>query len=744
MRMIINNLWRRGVRSLLTLLGIAVGVATVVALGTIAKGIGANYSGALGSGNDLLVTQANAYDVMFSTLDEALGDRIAAVPDVRNVDPGIFGWIAFDEMPYFLLYGYEVDSRAIAHYRLAEGKPITNNKQILLGRRAADTMKLAVGDQLRISGAPYKVAGIYETGQAMEESGGVVTLDDAREIVQKERTVSLFQVGLTPGANIDAVLERIDSLDKNLSASRSSDFDAGQQWSQYLSGFAWGVAAIAILIGGLGMMSAMVMSVLERTREIGTLRAVGWGRSRVLRLILGEALLLSAAGGLVGCIIGVWLAGLAGDIPGMGFMLKSEIEPAILVQGMATALTLGVVGGLYPAWTAANLLPVEALRYEGGSSGQSGGWLTRVGSQSFRNLWRRRNRTLLAVGGVAVGVAALVMLGGIVDGMIDQMNGLAGSTGTGSITVMQADTADLSLSTIDERIVNQIQAMPGVKAATPYVLGFISTLELPIFIFSGIDPNVRSIEHYRLVEGRYAQRPSEIVLGRIAADTYKLGVGDTLALTDSRYKIVGIVETGVSYEDSGGLMLLREAQRLLGRPRTVSFIFVDVQQPDEAATVVAAINRRYPDLRASLSSDFAQNTDDIQSTQAMTGAIQALAMLVGGIVVANTMIMSIHERTREIGTLRALGWKGTQVIGQVMQESLLLCFIGGVLGCVGGMAVVSLLVTIPAVGGFLQAQWSWQVFAQAMAVALVLGVIGGIYPAWRASQLAPAEALRYE
>jgi putative ABC transport system permease protein len=60
------------------------------------------------------------------------------------------------------------------------------------------------------------------------------------------------------------------------------------------------------------------------------------------------------------------------------------------------------------------------------------------------------------------------------------------------------------------------------------------------------------------------------------------------------------------------------------------------------------------------------------------------------------------------------------------------------------MAVVSLLVTIPAVGGFLQAQWSWQVFAQAMAVALVLGVIGGIYPAWRASQLAPAEALRYE
>ena len=288
-------------------------------------------------------------------------------------------------------------------------------------------------DTLRINGQPYRIVGIYETGQGMEESGGVVVLADAQAIAQKERKVSLFQIGLRPNADADAVMARIESLDKELTVTTSSNYGASQQWTDYLTGFAWGVSAIAILIGGLGMMSAMVMTVLERTREIGTLRAVGWSRSRVLRMILGEAIALSLIGGVIGVFLGIGLAWLAGQAPGVGAFLEGSLEPKIIVQGLLTALCLGLIGGIYPAWSAANLQPVEALRYEGGGATSSGGWLARIGNQSFRNLWRRRNRTLLSAAGIGIGVGTLVMLGGIVEGMIGQLNGLAGGGGAGNI-----------------------------------------------------------------------------------------------------------------------------------------------------------------------------------------------------------------------------------------------------------------------------------------------------------------------
>jgi ABC-type antimicrobial peptide transport system permease subunit len=742
--MVFHNLLRRGMRSVLTILGIAIGVAAVVALGAMAQGIASNYGNALGVNNDLLVTQANTYDVVFSSLDQELGDRIAAVPDVTNVDPGVFAWIAVGNTPYFLIYGYEPDSIAIDHYRIVEGKPLSGPKQMLIGRRGADALKKKVDDTLRVNGIPYRITGVFETGQGMEESGGVVTLEDAQEIAQKQRRVSLFQVGVRRGADIDQVMERIQKLDKELTVSKSSEFKGNEQWTAYLTGFAWGIAAIAILVGGLGMMSAMVMSVLERTREIGVLRAVGWSRMRVVRLILGEAVGLSLVGGVIGVGVGAALAWAVGQVPGVGAFLGGSLSPGLVIQGMVTALALGMVGGLYPAWTAANLQPVEALRYEGGGSGAPTGAWARLGNQSFRNLWRRRTRTIISAVGIGIGVATLVMLGGLIEGMIGQLNGLAGSGGLGAITVMQRDVADMSLSSLDERIARQIQAMPQVKSVSTFMLGVISSQEFPMFIVAGVDPNSPAMQHYQLVEGRYVQRPNEIMLGKTASATYKLGAGDTMQLLDNRYKVVGVFETGVSYEDSSGGLPIQEAQRLLGRPRAVTFIFVDVHDPSQSEAVVAAINRRFPEARASLSSEFAQNTNDIQSTMAMTNAIRLLAMIVGGVVVANTMIMSIYERTREIGTLRAVGWSAGRIIGQVIQESLFLCALAGLLGSLLGVGFLWSLTQIPGFGGYISPSWSVGTFATAIGVALILGLLGGVYPAWRASRLQPVEALRYE
>ncbi len=155
------------------------------------------------------------------------------------------------------------------------------------------------------------------------------------------------------------------------------------------------------------------------------------------------------------------------------------------------------------------------------------------------------------------------------------------------------------------------------------------------------------------------------------------------------------------------------------------------------------IEKRFPDLTASISSEFAQNTDDMQQLESMTNAIVLMALIVGGIVILNTMIMTIYERTREIGTLRALGWQKRRILGMVVREAVLLSLLSGVVGIVLGMALTKLISLVP-VASYLSAEYDLAIFAQTLAVTLVLGVLGGLYPAWRASRLSPVEALRYE
>jgi ABC-type antimicrobial peptide transport system permease subunit len=363
---------------------------------------------------------------------------------------------------------------------------------------------------------------------------------------------------------------------------------------------------------------------------------------------------------------------------------------------------------------------------------------------SFRNLWRRRTRTLIAAAGIGVGVATVVMLGCIIKGLIGELNSLAGSGGVGNITVMQRDVADMSLSSLDERLIAQIRAMPGVKSVSPLVLGFVTTPGFPFFVILGLDLNSAAMDHFEMTAGHGIQRPNEIIIGKTAAKNYKLDVGDTLILYSTRYKVVGVFETGVAWEEGGGVIGLAEAQRLLRRPRSVSYIFVDVRDPAEAEALVAGLNGRFTEARASLSSEFAQGTRDMSQSQAITDAVGILALLIGGIVVANTMIMSIHERTREIGTLRALGWRRRQIMGQIIGETLLLCLLAGILGSALGVTFIWLVVQIPGADALIKASFDLPTMVRAIVLALVVGTLGGLYPAWRASNLRPVEALRYE
>jgi ABC-type antimicrobial peptide transport system permease subunit len=744
--MIWRNMWRRKARSLLTMLGIAIGVAAVVALSAMAEGIAEGYAAfAGGSGGDLLVMQGDTVDLSVSSVDEQVGERIAQLAAVENVSGIIFNIVPLEGIPYFSVGGYDPNQVAIQHFKIVDGESLSGDKQVILGRQAASNLKKSVGDTIKLHEAPFKVVGIYETGQSFEEGGAVISLADAQAIFKKPRQVTFFEIQVRDPTQVDATQTRIEQIfKKEVSVSQGSDVGDQQLLVQSLRAMGWGISFIAVLIGGLGMMNTMIMAVFEQTREIGVLRAVGWRRNRVMRMVLTQSLVLSLLGGLIGVGIGLGLIWLVNRTPAVSSLAPGVVRAPILIQGLGVALMLGLVGGFYPAWRAAGLRPIEALRYESGAGDEHGPSWTRAFGMTFRNLFRRRARSLLTVAGIAIGVGLIASLGAITQGMIKELTAFAAQGGS-ELVAMQAGVADMGISVIDERVGHAVAAMPEVQDVSGVIMSVSSGEEVPFLFVFGLEPNERAIRHYRVIDGKRIKGRGEVMLGQTAAESLNKRVGDRLRLQGGIFRVTGIYETGLAYEEGGAVIAMRDAQVLFQKPRQVTMFQVKLHDPNQAEAVRARIEERFgDDIAISMATNFVEDTNNIQSTKAMVGAVFVLAVLVGGVVVTNTMVMAVLERTREIGTLRALGWRELRVLWMILSESLLLSLLATGLGILMGIGLTTALSAAPGMGASIKPTYTPSVIVQAIAVSLFLGAAGGLYPAWYASRLRPVEALRYE
>jgi ABC-type antimicrobial peptide transport system permease subunit len=309
---------------------------------------------------------------------------------------------------------------------------------------------------------------------------------------------------------------------------------------------------------------------------------------------------------------------------------------------------------------------------------------------------------------------------------------------------LEADASDMGYSSIDERVGARLAALPGVEAVAGVGFAFGATEDAPIFLLMGYNPREFGVRRYNVVEGQPLTTNRQIIVGRKAAESMGLQVGDTFRIMDSTFRVVGIYETGQAVEESSGVITLRDAQRLAGRPHQVSMYGIKVGDPERIAEMLDYLDAHFPEIEVSLSSEFAESLPDMERMNTMIDQIVFMAVFLGGVGMLNTMLMSVLERTREIGVLRALGWRRRQVVGLILRESLLLGVVGGVCGILLGMGFVLALQRIPFVGGMLEPHYGPGLLVQAMIIALSAGVIGGLYPAWRATRMLPVEALRHE
>jgi len=377
LRMALRNLLVRKARTSLSLLGLTIAILGIIALISVSRGIQALMQETLTMVPGVTVLQKDVPALGFSAVPAGLGPELESVPGVYASFAQV--WypafeverenLALKGNPFELYLVLGIDTPKNKRFRekgpviggLLEGREIDESKdEVLIPRAAAQKWKKKVGDVIHILGKELSVVGIFHANSLFFDRCLVLPLRIARAMSGKnEKVVSSFYLELDEGVDTKAVAAEIEKRWPATTAWTLEEVNrqSADLWAQ-LDVFLLAIASIAVTVGALGIVNTMLMSVMERTGELGVLRATGWTRRDVMRLILTESATLGIAGGLLGCALGAAAVAVAGEL----LPLKPVVTLPLLVGCFGLSLVLGTTGGVYPAWRASRLNPIEAIR----------------------------------------------------------------------------------------------------------------------------------------------------------------------------------------------------------------------------------------------------------------------------------------------------------------------------------------------------------------------------------------------
>jgi len=321
------------------------------------------------SGTDIDVVEKTFLN---TSVDESIGPRLRAVPVVAQAEPMMYNIMDLTPEINAIVFGWQDDSYEFDSLTFTSGSRFHNGKpEIILGELLARNLNKKVGDTVDMQGASFLVMGIYHGGTGLEAAAVIMPLDQLQQISSLQGKVSGFHVRLRPtpgGETREHYLKRSQSLIEaalpGLNAQPAAERAANNQFVTLAQAIAWGTSSIALMMGILSIANTMAMSVFERTREIGILRALGWKGWRVMLLIQIEAVVLGVGGGVLGIGFGWGVLRLLAALPKTASIVSSSLSFTYLFQAFALAVISGLIAGAFPAWRGAHLSPVEALRHD--------------------------------------------------------------------------------------------------------------------------------------------------------------------------------------------------------------------------------------------------------------------------------------------------------------------------------------------------------------------------------------------
>ncbi|HET6952139.1 MAG TPA: ABC transporter permease [Acidimicrobiales bacterium] len=356
-------------RSVLTALAVAIGIATMVTLGVLTFSLRQSAVAILKTAEaDFSVAQKGVADVLSSNVDAGDVAGIAADPDVERAIGVIVVASKLDaDHPLFLEIGVQADQMAAYGINIVKGTAYDDaaTDQVALGYRVARDLGLDVGGTFTIEDRSYRVVGLYSSSQPIADASAMFPPAALQEAHRQPGLLTMAFVQVREGADIEAVRARIEEANPQLATVRSeSDFGRVDRNLVLLTAANAGGIILALVIGTSGVLTTSLLSYYERIREFGTLRAIGWSRGRLLLLVLGEAVSLALLGAVLGLVIGVALSEILTRVGDLEGVFDPEYTTAVFTRALVFAFVVANLGALYPALRAATLSPIKALRHE--------------------------------------------------------------------------------------------------------------------------------------------------------------------------------------------------------------------------------------------------------------------------------------------------------------------------------------------------------------------------------------------
>ncbi|MDO5851527.1 MAG: ABC transporter permease [Methanobacteriaceae archaeon] len=361
LKLILKNPFRNKSRAILSILGIMIGILVIISLGSISDGLV----------NSMEDSNKGEFYIMNNTVENygtPANLNESSIENIKNID-GVEHMAGIVETQYmsgsesYSIIGLDNKELGFMKIGLTSGNPYNTDDQIVIGKLLADEKNKKIGDTINIKNKDYTITGIFETGDRGKDNSIIMNLAPARDIGKLEDgEVFLETVQVKAGSNVDTVRNKVNDSTSNeiIALTDASELDSVKGLLNIINSATIVISGLSIVIGGLGVINTMLMSVFDRTKEIGLLKAVGWSDKRIISMILGESIIITLTSFVIAAIIAI--IGLS-IVSYLGYF-NAVYTVKTFGIALIVSIVVGLVGGFYPAYRASKFQPTEALRYE--------------------------------------------------------------------------------------------------------------------------------------------------------------------------------------------------------------------------------------------------------------------------------------------------------------------------------------------------------------------------------------------